>query len=359
MTDSMQNPTKKIVLSGIKSTGRPHIGNYFGMMKQLVDLQNGISGHISDGEDKEMRVFIADLHSLTSIQNGPELAESTLDLAMDYLAIGLNPDKVTIFKQSDLPEVAELTWIFNCITTMPYLMRAHAYKDAEAKNKEINVGVFDYPVLMSADILIHNADIVPVGKDQKQHVEYARDIAEKFNRTFCGDGKFCDPSQAILKLPEVFIKGEVETVPGIDGRKMSKSYNNHIPLFSTDDEIQKLVSAIVTDSGSSQDGIPQNVFAMHKLLIGNSALIAVGRIYLESEESLIEFYKSTEGKYKPLKDALAEDLCAFIKPLRDRRAEIAKDKDAVRSMLAQNGAHMREVTHPLVQKIRKVVGLVV
>jgi tryptophanyl-tRNA synthetase len=132
-----QPQNKKIILSGIKSTGRPHIGNYFGMMKQLVDLQNGISGHESDSHEKEMRVFIADLHSLTSIQNGPELAESTLDLAIDYLAIGLDPNKVTIFKQSDLPEVVELTWIFNCITTMPYLMRAHAYKDAEAKNKEI------------------------------------------------------------------------------------------------------------------------------------------------------------------------------------------------------------------------------
>jgi tryptophanyl-tRNA synthetase len=212
---------------------------------------------------------------------------------------------------------------------------------------------------MAADILIHSADIVPVGKDQKQHVEYARDIAEKFNRTFCGDGKFCDPTQAILKLPEVFIKEEVEIVPGIDGRKMSKSYGNHIPLFSTDEEIQKLVSSIVTDSGSSEGGIPQNVFAMHKLLIENAELIASGRSHLKNEESLKNFYRSTEGKYKPLKDALTADLIAFIKPLRDRREVIARDPDAVRSMLAQNGAHMRELTHPLVQKVRKVVGLVV
>ena len=162
---------KKILLSGIKATGRPHIANYFGAMKQFVDLQ----------EKYDSRIFIADLHSLTSVQNGKELAQSTLDLAIDYLAIGLDPDKVVIFKQSDLPVVTELGWVFNCITTMPYMMRAHSYKDAEAKNKEINVGIFSYPLLMAADILIHNAYIVPVGRDQKQHVEMARDTAEKFN----------------------------------------------------------------------------------------------------------------------------------------------------------------------------------
>ncbi|HEY1036948.1 MAG TPA: tryptophan--tRNA ligase [Candidatus Paceibacterota bacterium] len=353
--DSQSAIHKKVLLSGIKSTGRPHIGNYFGAMKQYLDMQ---------GEHTDSRIFIADLHSLTSVQNGPELAESTLDLAIDYLAIGLDPKHVNIFKQSDLPEVAELAWIFNCITTMPYLMRAHAFKDAEAKNKEINVGVFDYPMLMAADILIHNADVVPVGKDQKQHVEFARDTAEKFNRIFCGDGKTYDEANAIFRLPEPVILSEVETVPGIDGRKMSKSHSNHIPLFSEDDEIRKLVMSIVTDSGADATsgdmaGIPTNVFGIHKLLIGNSALIAAGKEHLKDEESLKTFYRSTEGKYKPLKDALAEDLIAFITPLRARRAEIAKDKDAVRTLLAQNGAIMREKTHPLVHQVRKATGLIV
>ncbi len=366
--DAQNISHKKVLLSGVKSTGRPHIGNYFGAMKQYLDMQ---------GEEVDSRIFIADLHSLTSVQNGPELAESTLDLAIDYLAIGLDPQHVTIFKQSDLPELTELTWIFNCITTMPYLMRAHAFKDAEAKNKEINVGVFDYPMLMAADILIQNANVVPVGKDQKQHVEFARDTAEKFNRIFCGDGKSYEEDQAIFRLPEPVILAEVETVPGIDGRKMSKSYGNHIPLFSEDDEIRKLVASIVTDSGApaagsghgggdatlatpaDTAGIPANVFGIHKLLIGNADLIAAGKAYLKDEESLKSFYRSTEGKYKPLKDALADDLIAFITPLRARRDEIAKDKDAVRTLLAQNGAIMREKTHPLVHQVRKAVGLIV
>lgn len=389
MTHDTSN--KKILLSGIKSTGRPHIGNYFGAMKQYVDLQN---------KGYESRIFIADLHSLTSVQDGEKLSQSTLDLAIDYLAIGIDPNLVTIYKQSDVPELMELNWIFNCITTMPYLMRAHAFKDAEAKNKEINVGVFDYPLLMAADILIHNAEIVPVGKDQKQHVEIARDTAEKFNRIFCKTDKaegLPDESDAkdstkgsengdvvsegIFKLPEAYIISDVETVPGIDGQKMSKSYNNHIPLFSEDEDIRKLVMSIVTDSGSvnesttisnstdesntnggadsSMAGIPANVFNIHKLFIGNAELIKAGKTYLASEDALKEFYRSTGGKYKPLKDALAEDLIMFIKPLRDRRAEIAKNPDEVRQMLAQNGEIIREKVHHLVVDVRKRVGFVV
>ncbi len=207
---------KKILLSGIKPTGRPHIGNYFGMMKQCVDMQDTYESHI----------FIADLHALTTIQNKEELAELTLNTAMDFLAIGVDPTKSILYKQSDVPQVAEMGWIFNCITTMPYLSRAHAFKDAEAKNKEISVGVFDYPLLMAADILVPDADVVPVGQDQKQHLEIARDTAEKFNRIF-GD---------TFKLPEPIILENVKVVPGTDGQKMSKSYGNTIPLFATDDD---------------------------------------------------------------------------------------------------------------------------
>lgn len=329
---NQDNSRKKILLSGVKSTGRPHIGNYFGAMKQYVDMQN----------DFDTRIFIADLHALTTVQNAQELSRATLDLAIDYLAIGLDPEKVTIFKQSDLPEVAELGWIFNCITTMPYLMRAHSFKDAEAKNKEINVGVFDYPMLMAADILIHNADIVPVGKDQKQHVEFARDTAEKFNRIFRGDGKSCKEEDELFKLPEVRVLESVETVPGTDGQKMSKSYGNHIPLFSTDEELKKLVMSIVTDSNG---GVPTNVYNMHKLF--------------RDEEYLKKLYAENEGKYKALKEALLEDMIAFIKPLREKREEIAKDEDAVRKLLARNGALMREKTKELVNEVRKAVGLVV
>lgn len=362
MTHNASN--KKVLVTGIQATGRPHIGNYFGTMKQIVTLQH---------KGYESRIFVADYHSLVSVQDADTLSQSTLDLAIDYLAIGIDPQLVTIYKQSDVPEVTELTWIFNAITTMPYLMRAHAFKDAEAKNKEINVAKFDYPMLMAADILIHNAEIVPVGKDQKQHVEIARDTAEKFNRIFCKTETEGEEA-GIFKMPEAYIVSDVETVPGIDGQKMSKSYGNHIPLFSEDEDIRKLVMSIVTDSGSvatantgansntaedSMTGIPSNVFNIHKLFIGNSDLIAAGKTYLASEETLKEFYRSTEGKYKPLKDALAEDLITFITPLRVRRAEIAKNPDEVRQMLAQNGAIIREKVHHLMADVRKRVGFVV
>lgn len=353
---------KKVLVTGIQATGRPHIGNYFGVMKQIVELQH---------KGYENRIFIADYHSLVSVQDADALSQSTLDLAIDYLAIGVNPELVTIYKQSDVPELTELTWIFNAITTMPYLMRAHAFKDAEAKNKEINVAKFEYPLLMAADILIHNAEIVPVGKDQKQHIEIARDTAEKFNRIFCKTETEGEAA-GLFKLPEAYIVSDVETVPGIDGQKMSKSYGNHIPLFSTDEDIRKLVMSIVTDSGKpteggasvppedeSMAGIPKHVFNIHKLLIGNQDIIKAGKTYLESEETLKEFYRSTGGKYKPLKDALAEDLILFITPLRARREEIAKNPDAVRNMLAKNGALVREKVHHLMYEVRKKVGLVV
>jgi len=185
----------KRLLSGVKPTGRPHIGNYFGAMKQFVDLQH----------EYESFVMIADYHALNTIQNAEEMKENILGVAMDYLAIGLDPEKVTIFKQSDVQAHTELAWIFDTITTMPYLMRAHAFKDAEAKNKEISVGTFNYPMLMATDILLYDPDIVPVGLDQKQHVEITRDTAEKFNRIY-GE---------IFKLPEAKILAGMQTVPGL------------------------------------------------------------------------------------------------------------------------------------------------
>ncbi len=348
-TASSSKGFKKILLSGIKSTGRPHIGNYFGAMKQFVDLQ----------DEYEARIFIADFHAITTMQNGPELAEATLELAIDYLAVGLDPAKTTVFKQSDVPELTELTWFFNCITTVPYLSRAHAFKDAEAKNKEVNVGLFDYPLLMAADILIQSADMVPVGKDQKQHIEIARDVAEKFNRTYCPNYNKDEPHTGILKIPDGLILESVQTVPGVDGQKMSKSYGNHIPLFSTDEEIQKLVMSVVTDSSGE---LPVNVYNIHKLLIGlkpaeNETL--ANTAHLKDEESLKNFYEEHKGKYKNLKDALAADLKAFIGPLRERRAKIAKDPDHVRKLLARNGELMRQTVHPLMYEVRKAVGLVV
>ncbi len=314
----------KILLSGVKPTGRPHIGNYFGAMKQMVDLQN-------EHKDANKFFMIADYHALNSIQDAKTMREHTLDLALDYLAIGIDPNISNIFKQSDVTAHTELTWIFDSITTMPFLMRAHAFKDAEAKNKEISVGTFNYPVLMASDILLYNTDLVPVGQDQKQHIEYTRDIAQKFNNTF-GE---------TFKLPEEVILKDSAIIPGIDGQKMSKSYNNTIPLFSTREEITKAVMSIVTDSSGD---VPTNVYNIHKLF--------------RTEEELKTLYDANKGKYKILKEALIDDLDAFIKPLRDKRADLAKDLDSVRKILEKGSRKANEVASAKMMEVKKAIGVI-
>jgi tryptophanyl-tRNA synthetase len=303
-------------------------------MKQFVDLLN--SGNY------ECYFFIADYHALNLIQNKEEMKQNIFDLALDYLAIGLDPKKATLFKQSDVSAHTELSCIFDTLVTMPYLMRAHAFKDAEAKNKEINVGTFNYPVLMAADILLYNTDVVPVGQDQKQHVEYARDIALKFNDTFGGPrDKDNNPTTPVFKLPEPLIMENVATVPGTDGRKMSKSYGNTIPLFATREEIIKAVMGIVTDSAG--DGIPANVYAIHKLL--------------KSEAELKPLYEANKGKYKALKDALVEDLDTFIKPLRERRAELAKNPKIVAKVLEAGAKAADKVARAKLEEAKKSIGV--
>jgi len=314
---------KKILLSGVKPTGRPHIGNYFGAMKQFVDLLN--SG------DYQCYFFIADYHALNFIQNAEEMRRNSLDLAIDYLALGLDPKRAILFKQSDVSAHTELAWIFDNIVTVPYLERAHAFKDAEAKGREVNVGTFNYPVLMAADILLYDTDVVPVGADQKQHIEYARDIAQKFNNAF-GE---------TFKLPEPLILENVATVPGIDGRKMSKSYNNTIPLFATREEIEKAVMGIVTDSSGD---VPTNVYAIHKLF--------------KTEEELKPLYDANKGKYANLKKALIEDIDAFVKPLRERRAEIAKDEKKVLEILKDGAARANAVASVKLIETKKKIGAI-
>lgn len=318
---------KKILLSGIQPSGTMHIGNYFGAIKQFVEMQN----------DYDSRVFIADLHALTTVQDKIKLYEYTLNVAMDYIACGLDPNKMILFKQSDIPDVTEITWYFNCITTMAFLERATSYKDANQKAKEVTVGLFDYPMLMAADILLQDADVVPVGADQKQHVEYARDTAQKFNNTF-GE---------TFKLPEPMILKEVAIVPGTDGRKMSKSYGNTIPLFGTDEEIKKAVMSIVTDSKSPAE--PKNpdecnIFALHKLFLKGEEL-----------ESLRKRYTDGGLGYKESKDMLLSEILNFITPMRDIRNKLTKEK--VLEIL-QKG---KEKITPIVQKkmleIRKNVGV--
>ncbi len=317
--------SKKILLSGVKPTGRPHIGNYFGAMKQFVDMQN----------DYDSMFFIADYHALNFIQDGGEMKQQILDLMMDYLAIGLDPKKSLIYKQSDIPEHTELTWIFDTITTMPYLQRAHAYKDAEAKDKEISVGTFNYPMLMAADILMYDADVVPVGQDQKQHVEYARDTAQKFNFTFKNE---------VFKLPDAKIMEGVAVVPGTDGQKMSKSYGNTIPLFASDEEIEKAVMSIVTDSGSPEEGkLPQNVYNIHKLL--------------KSEDELKSLYDENKGKYKVLKEALIEDLKNFIRPMREKREQLAGDTETVLEILKEGGKRAKAKAEKKMEQVREAIGV--
>ncbi|MCA9353346.1 tryptophan--tRNA ligase [Candidatus Nomurabacteria bacterium] len=311
---------KKRLLSGVKPTGRPHIGNYFGAMRQFVEYQ----------EKYESLFMIADYHALNFIQDREEMNSNIIDLAMDYLAIGLDPEKSVIFQQSSVSEHTEAAWIFDTMTTMPYLMRAHAFKDAEAKNKEISVGTFNYPMLMASDILLYDSEIVPVGQDQKQHIEITRDTGEKFNRIF-GE---------TFKLPEPMIVESVQTVPGTDGQKMSKSYKNTIPLFAETEEIKKAVMGIVTDSG---EGVPENVYAIHKLF--------------RDEDYLKNLYEEKKGKYKDLKEALFEDIENFVAPMRERRKYFENNKEEVLEILKKGGEKAKQIASQKMEEVRKRVGV--
>ncbi len=311
----------KRLLSGVKPTGRPHIGNYFGAMKQFVDLQ----------EQHECFVFVADYHALTtshSQRHPEEIRASIRDITRTYLSIGIDPKKTTLFQQSRVSEHTELAWLFDCITTMPYLMRAHAFKDAEAKNKEISVGTFNYPMLMAADILLYDPAVVPVGKDQQQHVEYARDTAEKFNNLY----------GSTFILPEHIILEGVATVPGTDGQKMSKSYNNTIPLIASRDEIIKAVMGIVTDSSGDR---PENVYQIHKLF--------------KPESELASLYETSKGSYKALKEALIEDIDAFAAPLRETYESIS-DSDIDR-ILEEGSAKAKTIASAKMADVRQKVGV--
>jgi len=322
--------SKKTLLSGVKPTGRPHIGNYFGAMKQFALMQN----------DYQSMFFIADYHALNFIQDGAEMKQQIIDLALDYLALGLDPKNSLIYKQSDIPEHAELCWIFDTITTMPYLERSHAYKDAIANGKEITVGVFNYPMLMAADILLYDIDIVPVGQDQKQHVEYARDTAQKFNFIF---------KKEVFKLPESKIMPEVAVVPGTDGRKMSKSYGNTIPLFASFDEITKAVMSIVTDSkGVEEPKNPDedNVFKLHKLFEQGLPLL-----------KLRERYEKGGLSHKESKEMLIKSIDTFIAPLREKRAQLAQDTDYVLDILKEGGKRAKLKAEKKMEQVREVIGV--
>lgn len=317
------------MLSGVKPTGAPHLGNYFGSIKQFVDLQN---------QDIEVFAFVPNLHALISVQNAEEMRNNTIGVVKDYLACGLDPEKVTLFVQSDIPAHTELNWIFNCLVTVPYMERAHAYKDALQNGKEATVGLFDYPVLMAADILLYSPDIVPVGQDQKQHIEYARDIAGKFNNTF-GD---------TFKMPEDYILKEVGVVPGIDGRKMSKSYKNHIPLFATDEEIRKICMSIVTDSAGLEEkknADTNNIFNIYKVIATEE----------EANSFRAKLEKGGVG-YGDLKKELAEKIISFVTPMRNKRELIT---DAyVEEVMKKGAIKALAVAENKMKEVREKTGLI-
>ncbi len=320
---------EKRLLSGVKPTGILHLGNYFGAMRQFVELQ----------DKYETFIMIADYHALNLIKDKDEMQSNILSIALDYLAIGLDPKKVTIFKQSDVSAHTELTWIFDSIITMPYLMRAHAFKDAESKNKELNVGIFNYPVLMASDILLYDTDIVPVGQDQKQHIEYARDIALKFNNIY-GE---------LFKTPEPLISKEVATVEGTDGRKMSKSYKNIIPLFGTDEEIKKAVMSIVTDSkGNNDPKDPKEckIFALHKLFLKEKDL-----------KELEDRYKKGEIGYKESKEKLLEEIIDLVGPMRERREKYANNINEVKRILEEGALKAKRIADAKMEKVREIIGV--
>lgn len=323
--------SKKILVSGIQSSGKIHIGNYFGAIKQNIELGN--SG------EYESYIFIADYHSMTTLTDAKQRIENTFDLACVYLACGLDPKKVHLFKQSDVAKHTELAWILNTVTPMPMLMLAHAFKDSEAKNKDVNAGLFTYPVLMAADILMYNADIVPVGRDQEQHVEIARELAGKFNRAY-GE-KF--------KMPQAFIKKEVAIVPGIDGTKMSKSKNNHIPLFATDEEILKTVMSIKTDSLLPQDKKnpdENNIYNIHKLFLNES----------EDSELRSKFENGGYG-YKEAKENCAKDIIKFVTPMREKYNYYQAHRDEVIEILNSGAAAAKAKSENMMTEIRRSVGL--
>jgi tryptophanyl-tRNA synthetase len=317
------------ILSGIQPSGQLHIGNYFGMMLPMI----------RNMEKSELYAFIVNLHALTTVHEQKKLAEGTLEAAADFIALGLDPDRCIFWVQGDVPEVTELTWILSTLTSMGLLERCHSYKDKVAKGIAPSHGLFSYPVLMAADILLYQADIVPVGKDQKQHLEVARDIGIRFNHVF-GD---------TFVIPEPAIEESVATVPGVDGQKMSKSYGNTIPIFLEGKQLKKQVMAIQTDSTpveESKNPDTCNLYNMFKLFAPTDRLAEVRKLYVEGGAA-----------YGYIKQELVELIEDYFKGARSKRAELLQDKESLRKILTQGALKAREKAAPTLELVRKRVGL--
>lgn len=321
--------TTKRALSGIKPTGQPHLGNYLGMIRPALELQ----------QSHETFYFIADYHALTTLPKPEDLRCNTYDLTATFIAFGMDTDKHALYRQSDIPAVQELTWILSCITSMGLLERAHAYKDALAKQREVNHGLFAYPVLMAADILIYDSNVVPVGKDQKQHLEITRDLAIRFNHLY-GD---------TLVVPEALIEDQVATIPGLDGQKMSKSYNNTIPLFSTEKALRKSVMKIVTDSKTVEepkDPDTCNVFQLFRFFAKQ-----------EQQQQLAQRYRAGNMGYGEAKQTCFEAINETLKEAREQYFSIRDDLETLDGILEQGRDKARKTSDKVMARVRDKVGL--
>lgn len=318
------------ILSGIKPTGKPHLGNFFGMMQPAIEWQ----------DRGEAYYFIADYHALTTVHDPAALREYTRGVALDFIACGLDPERSVIWRQSDVPEVTELTWLLSCVTPMPMLENCHAYKDHLAKEKVPSHGLFAYPVLMAADILMYDSNIVPVGRDQKQHVEVTRDIAGAFNRVFKSE---------VFVIPEASILPTVATIPGLDGQKMSKSYGNTIELFEEEKALRKKIMGIVTDStpvDAPKDPEKSSIVGLYKLIASEP----------DVKQMEDEFRAGGVG-YGDFKKRLFARLWEYFAPQRARRAELAADPAYIDQVLAKGAERARAVAHETMKRVRAAVGL--
>lgn len=322
---------KKTILSGIQPSGKLHIGNYFGAIRQHIAMQ----------EEGEAFYFIANYHSLTSLNDGEQLRQNTIDVTLDYLALGLDPEKATFFAQSDVPQVTELAWILGTLTPVSMMEKGVSYKDKIAAGLNPNIGLFTYPILQAADILIYHSDIVPVGEDQKQNIEITRDLAGKFNHIY---------EDEYLKLPKEHIVKSVAVVPGIDGRKMSKSYDNTINIFSEGKTLKKRVMSIQTDSTALEepkDPDSDNVFALIKLFANK-----------ELQDEIADKYRAGGYGYGHAKKELLGMIENYFGEARERRHELVKDLDYVHDVLREGSKRARKRAEEVMEPIREVTGIV-
>jgi tryptophanyl-tRNA synthetase len=318
------------VLSGVQPSGTLHIGNYFGAIRQFVELQ----------DEHECYYFLADLHALTTVQDADRMRTLVRELAAGYLALGLDPARSVIYRQSDLPEVTELSWYLSTVASMGLLQRCHSFKDKVAQGMVPSHGLFSYPVLMAADILIVRSDLVPVGKDQKQHLEVTRDVAASFHAVY---------GEEVFTLPNPLIQDEVAVVPGIDGQKMSKSYGNTIDIFGPEKPIRKRIMSLVTDSTPVEEPKPTEGSALYQLL----------RIFAPADERPWVDRAFAEGGvgYGDMKKRLFEYFLATFSDARNRYDELMGDPAEVERILAAGAARARETVAPLMDDVRRAVGI--